>query len=50
MERELNFLGQKSHLHRCQHKHDSQVDSNDGFKEEGLEVDSDVAHGVEECN
>ena len=34
-------------LHGCQHQHHGQVDGDDSFKEEGLEVDGDVTHGVE---
>ena len=43
----LIFVQHFSHLHCCQHQHDGQVDSNDGFKEEGLEVHGNVAHGVQ---
>ena len=35
-------------LHCCENKHDGQIDCNDGLKEERLEVDSDVAHQVEQ--
>ena len=35
-------------IHSREHKHDSKVDGDDGLEEEGLEVDGDVAHDVEE--
>ena len=36
-----------SNLHGGEDKHDGKVDGDDGLKEEGLEVDGDVAHHVE---
>ena len=38
----------KINLHCCEDKHNSQIDRNDGLKEERLEVDCDVAHHVEQ--
>ena len=38
----------KSNPHGGEDKHDSKVDCNDGLEEEGLEVDGDVAHHVEQ--
>ena len=38
----------KSNPHGGEDKHDSEVDCNDGLEEEGLEVDGDVAHHVEQ--
>ena len=34
--------------HSREHKHDSKVDGDDGLEEEGLEVDGDVAHDVQQ--
>ena len=36
-----------SNLHGGEDKHDGKVDGDDGLKEEGLEVDGDVAHHIE---
>ena len=35
-------------LHSSEHQHDSEVDGDDGLEEEGLEVDGDVAHDVQQ--